>query len=537
MQAIHIALLFCLLGGLDGAHFLAFFPLHGRSHWILAQSYLRELVARGHKVTFVTPFKSEGHTENWREIIIPDTRNTFGTGSVNMFQLSVVNPFMGLFFLSNYGIRSCNLILGEEEIQKLYKSNEKFDAVITEDFYQECYHVFAFKFNVPLIQIVPYEGHQWVGDRVGNPSEIAYFPDPLFAYSDHMDFFQRLNNAVFGTVGRLFRQWYILPGMDAAVRKRLNDSAIPSLATLEKQTSLMLINSHMSIGYIRPLVPNIIMVGGMHVKPPKQLPEDLKKYLDKAKEGVVYFSMGSNLKSTDMPEEKRAAFLGAFSKIRQKVLWKWEDDNLPNISPNVMISKWLPQSDILAHKNVKLFITHGGLLSSLEALHYGVPLIAIPIFGDQILNADRATKTGYAVKLDFANVTTESVQWALSEILENPRYTEKAKFLSKLFRDRPRPAMEEAMYWTEYVIRHKGAPHMRSAALDLTWYQYLLLDVIAVLLLAVVAVIFTVVFLIRTVYRLVCGKSSKVKSGGAKERCEKRLKHCYISVCVTQMNL
>ncbi|XP_049941550.1 UDP-glycosyltransferase UGT5-like [Schistocerca serialis cubense] len=521
MQAIHIVLLFCLLGGLDGAHFLAFFPLHGRSHWILAQSYLRELVARGHKVTFVTPFKSEGHTENWREIIIPDTRDTFGTGSVNMFQLSVVNPFMGLFFLSNYGIRSCNLILGEEEIQKLYKSNEKFDAVITEDFYQECYHVFAFKFNVPLIQIVPYEGHQWVGDRVGNPSEIAYFPDPLFAYSDHMDFFQRLNNAVFGTVGRLFRQWYILPGMDAAVQKRLNDSAIPSLATLEKQTSLMLINSHMSIGYIRPLVPNIIMVGGMHVKPPKQLPEDLKKYLDEAKEGVVYFSMGSNLKSTDMPEEKRAAFLGAFSKIRQRVLWKWEDDNLPNISPNVMISKWLPQSDILAHKNVKLFITHGGLLSSLEALHYGVPLIAIPIFGDQMLNADRATKTGYAVKLDFANVTTESAQWALSEILENPRYTEKAKFLSKLFRDRPRPPMEEAMYWTEYVVRHKGAPHMRSAALDLTWYQYLLLDVIAMLLLAVISVIFTAVFLIRTVYRLVCGKSSKVKSGGQKKGVKK----------------
>jgi glucuronosyltransferase len=41
------------------------------------------------------------------------------------------------------------------------------------------------------------------------------------------------------------------------------------------------------------------------------------------------------------------------------------------------------------------------------------------------------------------------------------------------------------VFWTEYVIRHKGAPHMRSAALDLLWYQYFLLDVIAVLTLSI----------------------------------------------------
>lgn len=521
MRALQALLVACLVAGLHAAHLLAFFPLPGRSHWILAQTYLRALADRGHRITFVTPFKNEGNPHNWREVIVPDTKHTFGTGTTNMFQLSLNNPFMGLFFLSKYGIRSCDLILGTEEIQKLYNSNEKFDAIVSEDFYQECYHVFAHKFNAPLIQIVPYEGHQWVGDKVGNPSEIAYIPDPVLAYSDHMDFFQRLTNAVYGTVGRLFRQWYILPGMDAAVQRRLNDPKIPSLATLEKQTSLILINSHMSIGYPRPVLPNIVMVGGMHVKPPKKLPEELQKYLDKANEGVVYFSMGSNLKSTDMPEERRAAFLEAFSKLKEKVLWKWEDDNLPNKPPNVMVSKWLPQSDILAHKNIKLFITHGGLLSSLEALHHGIPLIAVPIFGDQTLNANRATKAGYAVKLEFANITKESVQWALSEILENPRYTEKAKFLSKLFRDRPMPPMEEAIYWTEYVIRHKGAPHLRSAALELTWYQCMLLDVIIAVVLAVVAVFFLAVLLMRTVFRLTCGKNNNVKSGGKKKGVKK----------------
>jgi hypothetical protein len=38
--------------------------------------------------------------------------------------------------------------------------------------------------------------------------------------------------------------------------------------------------------------------------------------------------------------------------------------------------------------------------------------------------------------------------------------------------------MDTAIYWVEYVIRHKGAPHLRVAGLDLPWYQYHLIDVI-----------------------------------------------------------
>lgn len=46
-------------------------------------------------------------------------------------------------------------------------------------------------------------------------------------------------------------------------------------------------------------------------------------------------------------------------------------------------------------------------------------------------------------------------------------------------------AIDKAVYWVEYVIRHKGAPHLRTVAVELTWYQYLLLDVISFLILIV----------------------------------------------------
>jgi glucuronosyltransferase len=66
-------------------------------------------------------------------------------------------------------------------------------------------------------------------------------------------------------------------------------------------------------------------------------------------------------------------------------------------------------------------MTHGGLLSTQEALNRGVPLVGIPVFGDQKLNMARAHSEGYGVMLSFDNITTESVIWALKEVLENNR--------------------------------------------------------------------------------------------------------------------
>ena len=87
------------------------------------------------------------------------------------------------------------------------------------------------------------------------------------------------------------------------------------------------------------------------------------------------------------------------------------------------------------------------------------------------------------------------------------RYRENAQRLSRIYRDQPQTPLEQAVYWTEYVIRHKGAPHLRSGALDLAWYQYFLLDVIAVLALAVVSVLLIVYMTLRAVLSKICGGS------------------------------
>jgi glucuronosyltransferase len=76
---------------------------------------------------------------------------------------------------------------------------------------------------------------------------------------------------------------------------------------------------------------------------------------------------------------------------------------------------------------------------------------------------------------------------------------ENVQSFSRIYRDQPLTPLEQAVYWTEYVIRQKGAPHLRSAVLDLAWYQYLMLDIIAVLAFVTVCVLVAVYCISRAV--------------------------------------
>lgn len=68
--------------------------------------------------------------------------------------------------------------------------------------------------------------------------------------------------------------------------------------------------------------------------------------MDEAKHGVIYFSMGSMLKSKTFPDVLKKELLQMFSGLKQTVLWKFEETprKLPK---NVHVVKWAPQQDIL----------------------------------------------------------------------------------------------------------------------------------------------------------------------------------------------
>jgi glucuronosyltransferase len=64
-------------------------------------------------------------------------------------------------------------------------------------------------------------------------------------------------------------------------------------------------------------------------------------------------------------------------------------------------------------------MTHGGLLSCTESVHFGVPLVVIPVFGDQPLNAKQVEGRGQGIILKLDNITEDSVEWAMNEMMTN----------------------------------------------------------------------------------------------------------------------
>jgi glucuronosyltransferase len=200
--------------------------------------------------------------------------------------------------------------------------------------------------------------------------------------------------------------------------------------------------------------------------------------LDDAKDGAVLLSFGSNVKSTFLPEEKLSALINVIRKLKQKVIMKWESKEFKNKPDNLLISEWMPQDDILAHPKIKYFITHGGFGGITEAKFHGIPIICVPFAGDQHVNCKKSEEEGFGIMINLAELTEETLSAAIKEILTNNKYTETVKKFSNFIRDRPMSALDTAIYWTEYVLRHHGAPHLHYPGADLNFFQYNSIDVI-----------------------------------------------------------
>ncbi|XP_065219038.1 UDP-glycosyltransferase UGT5-like isoform X40 [Planococcus citri] len=501
---------------------LAVMPFPSISHYAIPDPILVRLAELGHEVTVYSPFPKKEKIPNYRnfdigpcfappkEVLTVDFMASMASNSLN-------NLIILFFFTPKFhDFENC------KPFMELLNSDEKYDAVLTETFITDVTTAFASKFDAPLITVIPNVMLPWLSSRMGNPDNPAYVPNIISGYLEKMSFLERTWNTVLYVLSNTLYKYLTTRNDNEIVQKYFK--SVPPMEDIIGNTSLLFTASNSVINGPIPLVPGVVDIGGIHIKPAKSLPKNIEKFINESKHGVVYFCMGSLLRGETFPPEKREAFLYAFSKIPQRVLWKWEGDVLPGKSDNIMISKWMPQRDILAHPNVKLFISHGGLLGTSEAVYEGVPVLGIPIFGDQRTNIKSLEANGAGELLDYNEISKEVVLEKIQRLLNDPKYKENAKLLSDRYRDRPMSPLDTAVYWTEYVIRHKGAPHLRTAAADMPWYQYLLLDVIAFIVAVLVAglliIYYTTKFILRAIYGLICGGGAK--KGSSKSDKKKR---------------
>ncbi|GBP64736.1 UDP-glucuronosyltransferase 2B31 [Eumeta japonica] len=392
------------------------------------------------------------------------------------------------------GTGTTEIALNSTSVKEFLSKDNTFDLVISELFYQEAMFMLAYKYKAPLVLVTTYGNSMKNNILLRNPLQLATIISEFMRIDSPTSFLGRLHNAYFCIYEYIFWKYWYLPMQDALVDKYFKDlpRPLPSLEELHKNASLVLMNTHFSYDPPAAYLPNIVEVGGLHLKETDtKLPEDLQKILDEAKYGVVYVNFGSNVKSSELPAEKKDAFINVFKKLKQIVLWKWEEPLLENKPENVIIRAWMPQKEILAHPNIKVFIAHGGLIGMQEATFYGVPIVGIPVYCDQYNNLLLAEQNGYGKILDYHDINEHSLERILNEVLKDDSFRRRAREMSLRFRDRPMSALDTAVFWIEYVIRHKGADFMKNPALKLNWFAFQMLDVYVFVL--VVVAIFTIV--------------------------------------------
>ncbi|XP_063241503.1 UDP-glucosyltransferase 2-like [Bacillus rossius redtenbacheri] len=485
MKTPHLRLLLALVAcaslaaETDGARILGVFHYNGKSHFMVFESLMKALAARGHQVDVLSHFPQKTPVPNYTDIDVsgtaPDVLDNITIDMALSWRMFSMADFI---WVDTREV--CRRALDHINVQALLRSSAGYDLVVTEIFGSECAVGFARRFGAPLVHVISSVALPWTHARIGNPDHPAYVPSYFLPYTHRMDFFQRLANTVLGAYFRAGNYFYNERPTSALMRRYFGED-VPSVEELVANSSLVLVNSHFSINWPRPAVPAFVEVGGMHIQEPKKLPQDLEKFLNESTHGVVYFNLGSLVRVQTFPEDKLNALLDAFGALPERVLMKYTGDSLPGKPDNVMTSKWIPQMGVLSHPKTKVFVSHGGLGSTHETVHSGVPVVGMPLFADQESNINNLRELGMAAMLRYEDLTKDSLLRAIRTVIDNSSYSESARRVSAVFRDRPLPPMDTAVYWVEYVARHRGAPHLRSAAAGMPLHRYLLLDVFGVL--------------------------------------------------------
>ncbi|XP_048095524.1 UDP-glucuronosyltransferase 1A5-like isoform X1 [Alosa alosa] len=520
MRAV-IALLIALLclGSAQGGKLLVI-PTDG-SPWRGMKPLVEELGRRGNQVVVVIPevSLSLGPSEHTTTLTfpVPYTQESFDTGlDEDLLQLintdvsTAVARFRNywdtLYMLSNYTMMACESMLSNKELIQTLRDYE-FDALLIDPFWPVGIIVGAY-LDIPSIYMSgPYPCPlDIIATRCPHP--VSYLPLRYTLYSNRMTLWERTVNLLRSLLEPAACSRLHVHANKVASDILQRDTSIVELAS---NAALWLVRFDFTYEFPMPLMPNMIMIGGIMSTKPKPLPQEVEEFVNGSGEhGFVIFTLGSMV--SQMPEEKARVFFEAFRQIPQRVLWRYTGPVPENAPKNVKLMKWLPQNDLLGHPKVKAFITHGGSHGIYEGIYSGVPMVTIPLFGDQGDNAQRMVARGVAESLTIADVTTAKVLEALSKVIGDKSYKANMMKLSAVHKDRPIEPLDLAVFWTEFVMRHKGADHLRSTAHELNWVQYHSLDVIALLTTAILTVVVVTIKSCMFCFRKCTGKGKQHKN-------------------------
>ncbi|XP_022837181.1 UDP-glucuronosyltransferase 2B17-like [Spodoptera litura] len=480
-----------ILNQSEAARILGVFPVASISHQVVFRPITQELVRRGHTVTVITPDPAfpKGETpQNLTEIDVHDiSYDVWNEKFMSISKGKKSDLYQHIERYLESIVYMFDAQLQDKNVRNLIEDKSKqFDLILLESS-ARLGLIFSHIYKAPVIMISSYGGSFDNYDVVGAPRHPFLYPICVRQRLHNLSLWEKITELYLHL--RSEEMAASNYAKENAILRKHFGSNIPKIEELNNNVHMLFLNINPVFEGIRPVPPTVVFMGGLHQKPVKELPKDLKNYLDSSKNGVIYLSFGTNVDPTQLPSDFIQTLINALSKLPYDVLWKWNGDELPGRTENIRISKWLPQSDLLRHPKIKLFITQGGLQSTDEAIIAGVPLIGIPMLGDQWFNVEKYIYHKIGLGLDMETVTEEDLINAVKNIIHDESYRQNIIKLRNAMHDQPQSPLERAVWWTEHVLRHGGARHLRGPAANMSWAEYLELELVFTLLFTLLVVI------------------------------------------------
>ncbi|XP_068127946.1 UDP-glucuronosyltransferase 3A1-like [Hyperolius riggenbachi] len=396
----------------------------------------------------------------------------------------------------------CNTTLHQSEILNFLKE-EHYDIAIL-DAFNPCTYLVSEKLGLPFIAFFP--GIFANADCLGMPTPLSYVPLFQTQLTDQMDFFGRVKNLLMLFPSLIIRT--ILDSIfDEVIKEHFPAESRPNIPDLHLKAELWLYNIDFTLEFARPLLPHVQYLGGLLAKPAKPLSQDVEDFISESGDsGFIVVTLGSMFSSVPLVEFLKEMNSG-LAKIPQKVIWRYQKSKWPEeveIAPNVKIMDWLSQNDLLGHPKVRLLVTHGGINSLHEAVYHGVPVLGIPLFGDQYENLVRVEARGLGTFIPPDQLKAENFASMIQHVIEDKSYKTSAMKLRAMRRSQTLPPDQMLLRWVEHIIQSGGGGHLRPYSYHQAWYQQWLLDVILFISVCVTVTLYLIVTLFRVLLRKLC---------------------------------
>ena len=392
-----------------------------------------------------------------------------------------------------------NMMLDEVFMSKVKALN--IDIVLYDNFIGlPCHVILAHHLSVPAVSVTS----MMLGWDARVPVNPAVTPVVILGYSDRMTFSQRLINVAIYFAMSVYR----VSKRNTTLLQRFAPEVNSWLELVQRSTVLYIVTRDYLLEWPEPQMPNVIHTPGVTTHPPGVLPQQLKDLMDAATDGAIILSFGSL--TGQLPAEIINKFLVAFEQLRQTVIFKFGGRNSKthsNVPKNVHLLPWLPQNNLLGHPNTVLFITHCGNNGQYESLYHGVPMLGFPLFAEQHHNAFRMVDHGYGIDMNILTFTADELVNNIYKVLHEKSFNMATQKASDILKSRPMTAQDTAAYWVEHVLKY-GGEHLRTGAMDMPLYQFLMLDI----LLFVLVVCFLSGYILKTILAVVCRKCLKRQS-------------------------